>query len=54
MQIITYDHWLPYILGKHGMKLLGSYKKYDAKIDATIANGYNKNFSRLKFINKLN
>ena len=39
MQIITFQQWLPIILGDHGMKLLGPYKAYDPKVDATISNG---------------
>ncbi len=26
MQVITFEHWLPSILGKEGMKMLGKYK----------------------------
>lgn len=40
MQVITYEHWLPIILGKNGMKLLGPYKGYDPTIEATISNEF--------------
>lgn len=40
MQVITYDSWLPYILGPVGMKKLGTYKGYDPKIDPTITNEF--------------
>ena len=40
MQIITYDSWLPHILGPVGMKKLGYYSKYDPDIDPTISNEF--------------
>ena len=40
MQIITYEHWLPYILGPRGMKMLGKYEKYNPNVDPTISNEF--------------
>lgn len=40
MQLITYEHWLPIILGSDGMKMLGPYKGYDAGIEATVSNEF--------------
>ncbi len=40
MQIITFEHWLPYIIGPVGMKKLGKYEKYDENVDATISNEF--------------
>jgi peroxidase len=40
MQHITYAHWLPYILGKKGMQMLGTYQGYDPNVDASIANEF--------------
>ncbi|CAH1772788.1 unnamed protein product, partial [Owenia fusiformis] len=38
MQHITYNEWLPKILGTNGMEQLGVYKGYDPTIDPTISN----------------
>ena len=38
MQVITYEHWLPLIIGEEGMKQLGQYRGYDANEDPTISN----------------
>lgn len=38
MQHITYSHWLPKILGEHGMKMLGTYQGYNPNKDPTILN----------------
>jgi peroxidase len=38
LQIITYKHWLPYIIGDEGMNMLGSYKGYRRSINPTISN----------------
>jgi peroxidase len=40
MQVITYQDWLPIILGPVGMKMLGKYKKYDPKVDPTVTNEF--------------
>lgn len=40
MQIITFEHWLPYILGPTGMKKLGKYAKYQPDVDSTISNEF--------------
>jgi peroxidase len=40
MQIITYEHWLPYILGPIGMSRLDKYKTYDPKIEPSITNEF--------------
>lgn len=37
-QHITYAHWLPHILGKEGMEMLGKYNSYDPSINPSIAN----------------
>jgi len=38
LQIITYKHWLPYIVGEEGMNMLGPYKGYRRNIDPSISN----------------
>lgn len=38
LQIITYKHWLPYIIGEEGMNMLGPYRGYRRNVDPTIAN----------------
>ena len=38
MQHITYEHWLPLILGPEGMEELGSYRGYNPQADASISN----------------
>ena len=38
MQVITYEHWLPLIIGEEGMKQLGQYRGYNANEDPTISN----------------
>ncbi|KAG8445591.1 hypothetical protein GDO86_010388 [Hymenochirus boettgeri] len=40
MQHITYNHWLPKILGDVGMKLLGEYTSYDPNVNAGILNEF--------------
>ncbi|CAL8087052.1 unnamed protein product [Calicophoron daubneyi] len=40
MQAITYEEWLPRVLGPEGYKLLGTYHGYDDQIDASIANEF--------------
>ncbi|KAM6221084.1 peroxidasin homolog [Rhynchocyon petersi] len=40
IQHITYQHWLPKILGEVGMKMLGDYKGYDPSINAGIFNAF--------------
>ena len=40
IQHITYDHWLPKILGPNGMQLLGNYQGYDENTDASIINSF--------------
>jgi len=36
MQHITYEHWLPKIIGEEGMRIMGSYQGYDPRVDPTI------------------
>ncbi|XP_050683951.1 peroxidasin-like [Leptidea sinapis] len=38
MQIITYRHWLPIILGREGYSLLGEYTGYDPYLNPSISN----------------
>lgn len=38
MQHITYQHWLPLIIGPEGMDLMQPYRGYDPQLDATISN----------------
>lgn len=38
MQHITYEHWLPLIIGHEGMISMGHYKEYNPQTDATISN----------------
>ncbi|KAM9165644.1 LOW QUALITY PROTEIN: putative oxidoreductase PXDNL [Pangshura tecta] len=40
MQHITYIHWLPKILGDHGMKMMGDYKGYNPNVNAGIINSF--------------
>lgn len=38
MQFITYEHWLPIILGPEGYDQLGKYKQYDNRLNPSISN----------------
>lgn len=40
MQLFTYEHWLPIVLGEEGMQLLGPYKGYDPSVNPTISNEF--------------
>uniref|UniRef100_A0A673VDL4 Lactoperoxidase n=1 Tax=Suricata suricatta TaxID=37032 RepID=A0A673VDL4_SURSU len=40
MQHITYQHWLPKVLGEVGMKALGDYRGYDPGVNAGIFNAF--------------
>uniref|UniRef100_A0A8C0FXM6 Thyroid peroxidase n=1 Tax=Chelonoidis abingdonii TaxID=106734 RepID=A0A8C0FXM6_CHEAB len=40
MQHITYSHWLPKILGDHGVKMMGDYKGYNPNVNAVIINSF--------------
>uniref|UniRef100_A0A8C3TFJ7 Peroxidasin like n=1 Tax=Chelydra serpentina TaxID=8475 RepID=A0A8C3TFJ7_CHESE len=40
MQHITYSHWLPKILGDHGIKMMGDYKGYNPNVNAGIINAF--------------
>jgi peroxidase len=38
LQIITYKHWLPFIIGDEGMNILGTYRGYRRNVDPSISN----------------
>ncbi|CAH0547883.1 unnamed protein product [Brassicogethes aeneus] len=38
MQHITYKHWLPFIIGDQGMKILGEYREYNPRLNPSISN----------------
>lgn len=38
IQFITYEHWLPIIVGPEGVKQLGSYKGYDSNLNPSVSN----------------
>ncbi|XP_063632810.1 peroxidasin [Cydia splendana] len=38
IQMITYTHWLPVVLGKEGYKKLGDYKGYNSNLNPSISN----------------
>lgn len=40
MQHITYKQWLPHIIGKEGMDLMGEYKAYDPSVNPSISNEF--------------
>ncbi|CAB1335023.1 unnamed protein product, partial [Coregonus sp. 'balchen'] len=40
MQHITYNHWLPKVLGDTGLKLMGDYRGYNPNINAGILNAF--------------
>ncbi|XP_014065781.1 peroxidasin isoform X2 [Salmo salar] len=40
MQHITYNHWLPKVLGDAGMKLIGDYCGYNPNVNAGILNAF--------------
>lgn len=40
IQSITYEHWLPIIMGPEGMKMIGPYTGYDDQINPTISNEF--------------
>ena len=40
LQHITYNHWLPIILGPKGVRQLGSYLGYDPNVNPSIANSF--------------
>ncbi|KAL3314047.1 hypothetical protein Ciccas_007344 [Cichlidogyrus casuarinus] len=40
MQIITYEEWLPKILGPRGMAMLGQYTGYNDEVNPTISNEF--------------
>uniref|UniRef100_A0AAG5DEK2 Cell adhesion molecule-related/down-regulated by oncogenes n=1 Tax=Anopheles atroparvus TaxID=41427 RepID=A0AAG5DEK2_ANOAO len=40
MQHITYTHWLPLVIGEHGMAQLGPYRGYDATVNPGIYNEF--------------
>ncbi|XP_064784563.1 peroxidasin homolog isoform X2 [Oncorhynchus masou masou] len=40
MQHITYNHWLPKIMGDAGMKLIGDYHGYNPNLNAGILNAF--------------
>ena len=40
MQHITYTHWLPKIIGRNGMEMIGTYEGYNRYTDASISNAF--------------
>uniref|UniRef100_A0A8C4RTY0 Peroxidasin like n=1 Tax=Erpetoichthys calabaricus TaxID=27687 RepID=A0A8C4RTY0_ERPCA len=40
MQHITYQHWLPKIIGEEGMRLMGEYKSYNPNVNGGILNAF--------------
>lgn len=40
MQHITYAEWLPMVIGKEGMNILGAYEGYDPQVNPTISNEF--------------
>lgn len=40
MQHITYEYWLPKILGPKGIAMMGSYQGYDANVNPSIVNEF--------------
>lgn len=40
VQHITFQHWLPKVLGEAGMKMLGAYRGYDPGVNAGIVNAF--------------
>lgn len=40
MQAITWEHWLPIVLGPEGMQKLGPYPGYDPTVDVSISNEF--------------
>lgn len=40
VQHITFQHWLPKVLGEAGMKMLGEYRGYDPGVNAGIVNAF--------------
>lgn len=40
MQLITYEHWLPNVLGERGMEMLGPYRGYDPTVDPSVSNEF--------------
>ena len=40
MQVITFNHWLPRIIGKKGMNMLGDYKGYNKQANPTVSNEF--------------
>ena len=40
MQVITFESWLPKILGPVGMEMLGKYSKYEPNVDSTVSNEF--------------
>ena len=38
MQHITYQHWLPLVIGPSGMEMLGQYQGYNAGLDPSVSN----------------
>lgn len=40
MQLITYEHWLPIVVGPEGMEMLGPYRGYDASVEPMVSNEF--------------
>lgn len=50
MQHITYTHWLPHIIGRRGMEMLGEYEGYNQNLNPTISNVFATAAYRYQFI----
>lgn len=40
VQHITFQHWLPTVLGPRGMEMMGPYRGYDPTVNPSISNAF--------------